>query len=355
MPKSVRGTTLNAPPVEVSFDYDVEHQRIKQVANADNQITTTYYAGSYEKIIRPDGVVEKKHYISAGGVFAVMTIRSDAPGVTETRYMHGDHLGSIDVITKEDGTIDQRFSFSPFGNRRNNTAWDGAATGNPSSTTTRGYTGHEEIDSLGLVNMNARLYDPVLGRFMAADTVSSSFTASQALNRYSYVGNNPLSDVDPTGHQSVRQYLSDDSTWQTAVVAVTSFYCAYCGATLNVAFAANNGASDRQLLTTAVVSFGSAYLGSAGYSQPVRIFGTAALQIGGVLAMNSGGNRGHAILSAAFSSVAELGIYTAGLQGTSQFIAQTLASGTAAEIGDGKFANGALTVMETWAIRIEER
>ena len=151
----------------------------------------------------------------------------------------------------------------------------------------------------------------------------------------------------------MRQYLSDDSTWQNAVVVVASIYCPYCGATLNVAFAANNGASDRQLLTTTIVSFGSAYLGSegSGFSKPVSIFGTAALQIGGVLAAGGGGNRGHAILAAAFSSVAQFGIYSAGLGTTSAFIAQTLTSGTAAYIGDGKFANGALSVMESWAIR----
>ena len=137
------------------------------------------------------------------------------------------------------------------------------------------------------------------------------------------------------------------------MVAVASYYCPYCGATLNVAFAANNGASDRQLLTTTIVSFGSAYLGSegSGFSKPVSIFGTAALQIGGVLAAGGGGNRGHAILAAAFSSVAQFAIYSAGLGTTSAFIAQTLTSGTAAYIGDGKFANGALSVMESWAIR----
>jgi len=48
--------------------------------------------------------------------------------------------------------------------------------------------------------MNARLYDPVLGRFTAPDSIIQFPSSSQGLNRYSYVDNNPLSYTDPTGH-----------------------------------------------------------------------------------------------------------------------------------------------------------
>ena len=54
-------------------------------------------------------------------------------------------------------------------------------------------------DELGLINMNARMYDPKLGRFLQADSIVPDAGHSQAFNRYSYVLNNPLSLTDPTG------------------------------------------------------------------------------------------------------------------------------------------------------------
>ncbi|MFN9731347.1 MAG: RHS repeat domain-containing protein, partial [Pseudomonadota bacterium] len=53
-------------------------------------------------------------------------------------------------------------------------------------TTTRGYTGHEQLDGVGLIHMNARLYDPEIGRFIQADSMVEP-EATQGLNRYSYV------------------------------------------------------------------------------------------------------------------------------------------------------------------------
>jgi RHS repeat-associated protein len=67
------------------------------------------------------------------------------------------------------------------------------------SITTRGFTGHEAIDQVGLVHMNGRVYDPELGRFLSADPFVQDAGNAQSWNRYSYVLNNPLSMTDPTG------------------------------------------------------------------------------------------------------------------------------------------------------------
>ena len=63
----------------------------------------------------------------------------------------------------------------------------------------RGYTGHEHLDDFGLINMNARLYDPILGRFMGMDPYVQLPDYTQNFNRYSYVLNNPLKYTDPSG------------------------------------------------------------------------------------------------------------------------------------------------------------
>ena len=66
--------------------------------------------------------------------------------------------------------------------------------------TTRGFTGHEMLDAVGIIHMNGRIYDPRLGRFMQADPVIQFPDYSQSRNRYSYVLNNPLAYTDPTGY-----------------------------------------------------------------------------------------------------------------------------------------------------------
>jgi RHS repeat-associated protein len=64
----------------------------------------------------------------------------------------------------------------------------------------RGYTGHEMLPEFGLVNMNGRMYDPVLGRMLSPDKFVHDAAGTQGFNRYSYVLNNPLSYVDPDGN-----------------------------------------------------------------------------------------------------------------------------------------------------------
>jgi len=110
--------------------------------------------------------------------------------------MLGDNLGSTNVIINGLGEVEQRLAFDPWGMRTAIPGFSDAVNG----VTNRGYTGHEMDDEVGLVNMNARIYDPVLGRFLSADGVLPDPYDLQAFNRYSYVGNNPLKYTDPTGH-----------------------------------------------------------------------------------------------------------------------------------------------------------
>ena len=133
---------------------------------------------------------------SPAGLVAVV---SQSGETTTVRYLHGDHLGSTSAITDETGNVIERLSFDPHGKRRQPNGQD--ATTAITSSVNRGYTGHEMDDESGLINMNAREYDPRLGRFMQADVIADSF-GGQGLNRYSYVHNNPLSATDPSGNNS---------------------------------------------------------------------------------------------------------------------------------------------------------
>ena len=142
-----------------------------------------------------------KHYIHAGNrPIAIYTQRST--GVNDTRYLHADNLGSITVITNETGVVVERLSYDPFGKRRNLDGSD-ASTALTSAQLRHGYTEHEHLDEVGLIHMNGRVYNPTLGRFASADPFVSRPANSQSFNRYSYVRNNPLKYVDPSGYIDV--------------------------------------------------------------------------------------------------------------------------------------------------------
>ncbi len=113
------------------------------------------------------------------------------------RYFHTDNLGPVAVIADENGAVVERDGYDAWGKRRLPTGADGAPA--PSQTTTRGFTGQEELD-FGLVHLNGRVYDPLVGRMMSADPYVPDPLNGQAWNRYAYVINNPLAFTDPSGY-----------------------------------------------------------------------------------------------------------------------------------------------------------
>ncbi|MEI2698743.1 MAG: RHS repeat-associated core domain-containing protein [Microthrixaceae bacterium] len=70
----------------------------------------------------------------------------------------------------------------------------------PSELTDTGFTGHKQNSYIKLIYMNARWYDPQIGRFVSADTIIPNPEDTQGYNRYSYGRNNPIIWVDPSGH-----------------------------------------------------------------------------------------------------------------------------------------------------------
>lgn len=202
--------TINKGSNSSQFFYGADRQRYKQIAvtaaggSLPAGTETTIYVGSlFEKVTKPSAVVEYKHYIMAGGEpIAIRTLRSNS--TNDTRYLHKDHLGSVDTITNESGGVVQRLSYDAFGKRRSATAWSGALAAadwtNIAAITHRAFTFHEQLDNVELVHMNGRVYDPDIGRFISADPFIQAPLMSQSLNRYSYVMNNPLSLVDPSGY-----------------------------------------------------------------------------------------------------------------------------------------------------------
>ena len=180
----------------MTFTYGADHQRIKTVLTQMGQNTITKYIlfGNFERIVQGTTTTERC-YVSAGeGVCAVVEKIS---GVSRTYFVHKDNLGSWNVITDSTGAVVQRASFDAWGKMRNPSNW--TYTGNNYTLRfDRGYTGHEHIQAFNLINMNGRMYDPAVGRFLSPDIFADA-GSTQGMNSYSYCLNNPLMYSDPSG------------------------------------------------------------------------------------------------------------------------------------------------------------
>ena len=103
--------------------------------------------------------------------------------------------------TDQNGALLAEQSFDAWGRRRNPSDWTFTNVPAPSDYFARGYTGHEHMDKFGLINMNGRVYDPLVGRFLNPDIFVKDPTNPIDFNRYMYCHNNPLKYVDPSGYE----------------------------------------------------------------------------------------------------------------------------------------------------------
>ena len=177
--------------------YGPDEQRVKTInTDSNNVITTRYYAGGYEKD-STNGTCKKIHYITGGTGLVAVYIKWST-GQDSMFYVCTDRQGSITALLKQNGAVSERYSYDAYGRRRNPANWTDYNVKAP-RLITRGYTGHEMLDGLGLINMNGRMYDPVIGRVLSPDMVVQNAGNTQSYNRYSYCMNNPLRYTDPSG------------------------------------------------------------------------------------------------------------------------------------------------------------
>ena len=87
---------------------------------------------------------------------------------------------------------------------------------------THGFTGHEHYADLKIINMNGRLYDPVIARFFSPDNFVQAPERTQSYNRYSYCLNNPLQYTDPSGESFLADFLYGVCTFLTLPARITT-------------------------------------------------------------------------------------------------------------------------------------
>ena len=215
---------------QYAWQYNEDHARIKETRVVGGNTRTVWYLhpdnvgglGFESEVDTNPASQSNRHFLTVGGKSIGVLISSGAlptlavgqmapvilssMGASKLEYWHKDHLGSIAATTDHLGNVTQRYAYDPFGKRRyTNGSYDEfgnvVVDWSPSVNygTARGFTGHEELDDIGLVNMNGRLYDATAGLFVQADPHVTNPTNLQNYNRYGYVLNNPLNATDPSG------------------------------------------------------------------------------------------------------------------------------------------------------------
>lgn len=183
-----------------------------------------------------------------------------------------DQVGSILKVVDANGTEKFSATYDPWGRQTVTLNQIGLI---------RGYTGHEMLTEYDLINMNGRLYDPLLGRFLSTDNFVQEPGSTQSFNRYSYCLNNPLKYNDPDGelwwlaigaaigglgNLAIKAYNGEIHGWKDGFVAFG------IGAAAGAVGTVAAGAAIAALGTTAG-SFGGAFLVgalSAAYSLPTQ-------------------------------------------------------------------------------------
>ena len=182
-----------------TYVYDGNLKRIKSTING-SVIYNVYDQTGSLVLIENDGQNKTTEYISVAGMNVA---RIENSSVT---FLHNDSLGSPIAGTLSNRTVDWREKFTPFGIPLvNDSANDDQA----------GFTGHIKDSETGLVYMQARYYDPVIGRFYSNDPVDAleHFNTPNGpvhgFNRYAYANNNPYTFIDPTGMSTEHPYIEE--------------------------------------------------------------------------------------------------------------------------------------------------
>jgi RHS repeat-associated protein len=393
MPERIQGYGASA-----YFTYDADHNRITQQYSSGGSLVVTTYVGGFFERVDKDSEIEDRHYISAPtgriAIYASHQNKQTYAITYDTKYCHRDHLGSVDVITDANGNVLERDSFDAWGFRRT-TDWQAQQPIGSTSIVSRGFTDHEQLDTLGLVHMNGRVYDPGIGRFLSADPFVQAPMVTQNFNRYSYVVNNPLSFTDPSGFN----IFGDFFNWLShalgptgaqiligvaAVAAILTFQYevmpAFCtafsitGLSATVVTAAGagfagaftstilSGASLGQALEAGLITGAAAALTAGvigpmlhgidsstplGFLEKCTAHGITGGVLNGVSQKLENGSFRDGFLAGFASEAASPLVDKIPGTGQTAIAERTVLSatvgGTAAELGGGKFANGAVT------------
>lgn len=314
----------------MTIDYGPDLERCLSILKQGNTILRKVtYLDDYEKVVA-DGASREFYYLDGD----VIVIREN--GKFQTYQSFKDNLGSILSVVDENGSKVFSAEYDAWGKQTISVNTIGLI---------RGYCGHEMLNEFNLINMNGRVYDPILGRFLSPDKYVQQGDNSQNYNSYSYCLNNPLKYTDPSGEL----FGLDDA------LVVGVFSGAIMGA-MNAAMSDKpiwRGALLGGLSAAATYGIGSLFGPAGSFGHEMLRAGAHALSSGVFNALN-GDNFWNGLISGAASS--GMGSFAQSSNWNSYLLmaSTTAAGGTIAWATGGDFLQGALNGLQIGAFNFAE-
>ena len=201
-------------------------------------VTTDFLYDGDRLVAEYVGASVARRYAHGAGVDEPLMWYEGA-GVTGERWLHADPQGSIVAHTFDGGSATP-YRYGPYGEPD---AWAGARFR---------YTGQIALPDVQLYHYKARVYDPILGRFLQTDPVGYE----DDLNLYAYVRNDPLNRTDPTGRLPPEGSIAEEQMFRGAqdTAARCGEGCAVAGVVLAAVAAAPILVAAAEAIVSAVIA-----------------------------------------------------------------------------------------------------
>ena len=239
--KMLESATNGVDSIHITYGVDFQRRKM-EIFRKDSLILTRYYFSDYEEEHYADGRVRKIDYIT--GPTGLIGVNISTDGVDTLLYAFTDRFGNLVMLVDDKGNVVERLAYDPWGARRNPADWTKPDTA--SHLLSRGYSMHEHLDCLGLINMNARVYEPATCSFLSPDPLIADEENWLNYNRYLYCLGNPVKFADPTGMQVLNptydvegiykylplpinvpepsfEYIVTDNSWEEQAMATVRF------------------------------------------------------------------------------------------------------------------------------------
>jgi RHS repeat-associated protein len=194
---------------QIIFTYGPERNREQMTTEKFGRRVQTknYYGDLYEEVINTKGDTSYVYYIKANNEIIAIGYgpKKYAAKKDSINYVLKDHLGSVYAYLDEVGKVREYLSTNVYGQPRDPKTWKVYSVPQGQPSFDRNFTFHESIDLDFLINMNGRIFNPVLGRFLTPDPFIQFPDNLMSYNRYSYVLNNPVNYFDPSGFFSLKK------------------------------------------------------------------------------------------------------------------------------------------------------
>ncbi|UKP00954.1 colicin E3/pyocin S6 family cytotoxin [Nostoc sp. UHCC 0870] len=176
----------------IEYRYDADGNRVAVIVNGEETRYLVDTEEAYAEVVeeyKPDGTIEKSY------VRGLDLISQDQQGQASIHHAAG--LGSVNALTDSNGNVTDRYIYDAFGRligQQGNTDND------------FGFTGEQFDENSDLYYLRARYYNPENGQFISKDSFEGFLDDPQSLHKYTYVHNNPVNLIDPSGNVAAAEY-----------------------------------------------------------------------------------------------------------------------------------------------------